>query len=95
MSCGRQDVSAIEIAAAISAGTVALCGRCRREFRPTPLDIVLDALSMTPASFADATGIPVRTVIRATKGVRMGRNVAHKLAAITGFHVKKFRWDIP
>lgn len=79
--CGRADVSPRE----------ELCGRCRRELRPTPLDLVLSTIGMSPRAFAELTGLPVRTVIRATKGERMSRRVAERLAALTGFSAATFR----
>lgn len=83
--CGRGDISPRE----------ELCGRCRREFRPTPLDLVLTTLGLSPRAFAELTGLPVRTVIRATKGERMSRRVAERLAKVTRLPPATFRPELP
>lgn len=79
--CGRGDISPRD----------ELCGRCRRELRPTPLDLVLTTVGMSPRTFAEDTGIPLRTVVRATKGERMSKRVAVRLAQLTGFTPETFR----
>lgn len=91
MLCGRQDVSARDIAKAIAGGPPALCGRCRRSVRPSALDTVLDALGMTAAAFADATGLPLRTVVRAAKGERLSKRSAMELARLTGLPWQTWR----
>lgn len=93
MFCGRQDVSEFDVAVALSGGPVALCGRCRRELRPTPLDVVLDAIGWTAVQFAEATGIPLRTVVRAAKGMRMGKAAARRLSKVTGMPAATWRGD--
>lgn len=78
--CGRRDVAA----------DAELCGRCRREVRPTPLDIVLVALGWTETQFADASGIPRRTVLRVAKGTPVSRRTARRFADVTGLPAHVF-----
>lgn len=91
MMCGRQDVGADLVEAALAGGPPALCGRCRREVRPTAMDIVLDGASMTAREFADTAGVPLRTVLRAARGERMSRRVAGRLERITGISWRVWR----
>lgn len=68
-----------------------LCGRCRKQLSPSPLDSVLDAIGVPAKEFAGATGIPLRTIYRAVRGDRMSARVAKKLAEITKLPVTEFR----
>lgn len=81
MICGRHGLAA----------GAELCGRCRRELRPTPLDSVLDVLGLSARAFAEQTGIPLRTVLRAATGERMSTRIARRLAKITGLGVEAFQ----
>ena len=91
MLCSRQDVSAVDVAKALAGGPPALCGRCRRGIRPTPLDVVLEAVGMTADEFAESTGIPLRTIQRAAKGERISKASALELARVTGMPWQTWR----
>jgi hypothetical protein len=81
LMCGREDIGAAD----------EICGRCRRELCPTPMDVVLDVLELSPRAFAEETGLPVRTVIRATKGMRLSKRNAARFAKVTGMRPEVFR----
>lgn len=83
-NCGRQDI----------AEGALFCGRCRKEFAATPLDVVLEAIGWTAKQFAETTGLPLRTVIRAAKGERVSLRVAQRLAKITHLPVETFRPEL-
>jgi hypothetical protein len=68
-----------------------LCGRCRKDFDPTALDSVLDAIGMPEREFADLTGVSFRSVLRAAKGVKMSARIARRLAELTGLRAETFR----
>lgn len=93
MFCGREDVSKAEVLEAIKRRKVLLCGRCRKELAPTALDQVLVACGMSDQQFSDLTGIPVRTIARASKGLRLSKRLALRLAKITGLPWQRFRPD--
>ena len=79
--CGRQDVSE----------HAPMCGRCRAEMCPTPLDTVLGPLGWSAKEFAKAVDMPVRTVYRAVQGKSMSKQVARRLAKLTGYAEEDFR----
>lgn len=78
--CSRQDIAPEDH----------LCGRCRKELCPTPLDQVLLAIGWSDAEFAEATGIPPRTIARVSKGTPVGPRVAKRFARITGLPERVF-----
>jgi hypothetical protein len=80
-NCGRHDI----------AEGALFCGRCRKEFAATPLDKVLYAIGWTAKEFAEATGLPLRTIVRAAKGERVSVRVARRLAKITKLPFETFR----
>lgn len=81
-NCGRQDI----------AEGARFCGRCRKEFAATPLDIFLNAIGWTTKQLAEATGLPLRSLVRAAKGERTSVRVAKGLAKITRWPATLFRW---
>ena len=67
-----------------------LCGACRKSLCPTMLDQVLDAAGLTAHELAGATGIPVRTLLRAARG-DVSKAMARRLERATGVAAERFR----
>src|SRR5690606_23843302 len=81
MLCGSTRIAAL----------VSLCAGGCKGVAPTPLDSLLRALGMVESEFAELSGIPKRTLIRAATGERMSARVAKRLALATGIPASVFR----